>query len=150
MPLLHTYDAACMIVSSGVPATMVGLANTAQTFIFPATLALARMGEVAIRLEPTDTSVTVLKVRNHLLFQSLPRPLVSILDTNVVCVYLPPTEPSWVPSVGLPMPVIAFPAFPHARLCPLSLKDCSVEAYKPGLKNLVLALSLHLPLVLHP
>ena len=109
-----------MIVPPGAPATMVGLANIAQTFIFPATLALARMGEVAIRLEPTDTSVTVLKVRNHLLFQSLPRPLESISDTNVVCVYLPPTEPSWVPSVGLPMPVIAFSTFPHARLCPLS------------------------------
>lgn len=55
---------ACMIVPSGAPATMVGLGSTAQTSISPATPALARMGEDAIRLEPTDTSVTVHQVRN--------------------------------------------------------------------------------------
>ena len=52
-----------MILPPDAPATTVGLANTAQTFISPATQALARMGEDVIRLEPTDTSVTALKVR---------------------------------------------------------------------------------------
>ena len=48
-----------MIVPPGAPATMVGLASTAQTFTSPATPALARMEDDAIRLEPMDTSVTV-------------------------------------------------------------------------------------------
>ena len=50
-----------MILPPDAPATTVGLANTAQTFISPATQALARMGEDVIRLEPTDTSVTAPK-----------------------------------------------------------------------------------------
>ena len=137
---------ACMIVPSGAPATMVGLGSTAQTSISPATPALARMGEDAIRLEPTDTSVTVHQVRNG--FKDPKK--VYWIQILCVCVSLPPTEPSWVPSVGLPMPVIAFSTFPLARLWPLSSKGCAVEADKPGLGNLVLALSLHLPLVLHP
>ena len=62
VPLLHTYDAACMIVSSGVPATMVGLANTAQTSTFPATPALAKMGGNAIQTGPMIISVTALQV----------------------------------------------------------------------------------------
>ena len=123
---------------------MVGLASTAQTYISPATPALARMEEDAIRLEPTDTSVIVHQVRN--VFQDPKK----VYWTQMLCVSLPPTEPSWVPSVGLPMPVIAFSAFPLARLWPLSSQGCSVEADKAGLENLVLALSLHLPLVLHP
>ena len=135
-----------MIVPSGAPATMVGLGSTAQTSISPATPALARMGEDAIRLEPTDTSVTVHQVRNG--FKDPKK--VYWIQILCVCVSLPPTEPSWVPSVGLPMPVIAFSTFPLARLWPLSSKGCAVEADKPGFGNLVLALSLHLPLVLHP
>ena len=47
---------------TNAPATMVGLASTAQTFTSPATLALARMEDDAIRLEPMDTSVTVPQV----------------------------------------------------------------------------------------
>ena len=43
----------------------------------------------------------------------------SAFDTNVGV-----STPHRVPSVGLPMPVIAFSTFPHARLCPLSSFGC--------------------------
>ena len=48
--------------ATSATATMVGLASTAQNFTSPASPALARMEDDAIRLEPMDTSVTVPQV----------------------------------------------------------------------------------------
>ena len=77
---------ACTYVPSGAPATMVGLASTAQTYISPATPALARMEEDAIRLEPTDTSVIVHQVRN--VFQDPKK----VYWTQMLCVCLYPPQ----------------------------------------------------------
>ena len=69
--------------------TMVGLENTAQTFISPATQALARTGENACRLEPMDTSVTVLWVRNYFPSSKTPVKYIGCKCFVWMCIYPP-------------------------------------------------------------